>query len=96
MAYKIRDADQRESAPCLNQTENQSSDIAGAGYQATQSINAVLYNRPYRNTLEFPTNIVDDRGNNRYKTSTSKERKCIRKLDPVKIDYEVLRLQDRQ
>ena len=32
----------------FNQTENQRSDITGAGYQATQRINAVLYNRPYK------------------------------------------------
>ena len=67
----------------LNQTENQRSDITGAGYQATQRINAVLYNRPYKIHYNSHKHI-DDRRNNRYKTSTSKERKCIRKLDPVK------------
>ena len=66
----------------LDQTKDQCSHITGSCYQSAQCINTILDYRPYKIQKDSHKHIYN-RGNDRYKTGSSKKGKSIWKLYPV-------------
>ena len=67
----------------LNETKDQRSRISGTCHKTTQCKNTILNCRPYKIHQNSHKHVYD-RGNNRNKSCSSKERQCAWKLDSIK------------